>query len=397
MSSVEPGTPGEGPAAAAGGGVGLVEPRTFELSEGLTLESRDYLAPIVVAYETYGTLAADRRNAILLCHALSGDAHAAGRHAGEARLGWFDAFVGPGRAFNTDRWFVICSNILGGCKGTTGPVSVDPRTGRPYGLSFPVLTIRDMVAVQRRLVTQLGIDRLLAVAGGSMGGMQALRWAVDFPDAVAGCLAIATAAQQPPEAIAFHEVGRQAIFADPHWRRGDYYDGPAPDGGLAVARMIGHVTYLSERAMREKFGRRLREREAGGDGPATEFEVESYLKHQGDAFTRRFDANSYLYITRAIDYFDLARGHRSLAAALAGSRAAFLLMSFSSDWLYPTAQSREILRALALNGLDASFCEIESAAGHDAFLLEHERMTPVIRGFLERVERVRAGEGRVRR
>jgi homoserine O-acetyltransferase len=373
-------------------GVGSVETKRLELPDGLALESGATLAPITIAYETYGTLAPDRRNAVMLCHALSGDAHAAGLDA-DGRPGWFDEFIGPGRAFDTDRLLVVCSNVLGGCKGSTGPASLDPRTGRPYGLSFPVVTLRDMVAAQRRLVAHLGIDRLLAVAGGSMGGMQALRWAVDHPDAVAGCLAIATAAHQPPQAIAFHEIGRQAIYADPHWCKGDYYAAAAPDAGLAVARMVGHITYLSEAAMQAKFGRRLRDREGFGFDFTTDFEVESYLRHQGDAFTRRFDANSYLYITKAIDYFDLTLGERSLAAALSRARAAFLVLSFSSDWLYPTAQSRELLRALALNGQDVSFCEFDAAAGHDAFLLEHERMAPVIRGFLERVQSRWTGEG----
>jgi homoserine O-acetyltransferase len=373
-------------------GLGPVETRRFELPDGLALESGATLAPIDVAYETYGTLAPDRRNAVLLCHALSGDAHAAGLDA-DGRPGWFDEFVGPGRAFDTDRLFVVCSNVLGGCKGTTGPSSLDPRTGRPYGLSFPVVTLGDMVAAQRRLVAHLGIDRLLAVAGGSMGGMQALRWSVDHPDAVAGCLAVAAAARQPPQAIAFHEIGRQAIYADPHWRSGDYYAGTAPDAGLAVARMVGHITYLSEEVMQARFGRKLRDRDGFGFDFTTDFEVESYLHHQGDAFTRRFDANSYLYITKAIDYFDLALGARSLAAALARARAAFLVLSFSSDWLYPTAHSRELLRALTLNGQDVSFCELDVPSGHDAFLLEHERMAPVIRGFLERVRARWTGEG----
>jgi homoserine O-acetyltransferase len=394
VSSVESGTPWSPGGAAPGGGVGDVETRFLELPDGLALESGARLAPITIAYETYGELAADRRNAVLICHALSGDAHAAGRLAGEGgRVGWWDAFIGPGRAFDTGRWFVVCANVLGGCKGTTGPSSVDPRTGKPYGLSFPVVTLRDMVAAQRRLVAHLGIDKLLAVAGGSMGGMQALRWTIDHPDAVAGCLAIGTAARQSPQAIAFHEIGRQAIYADPRWRRGDYHGGRPPDAGLAVARMVGHITYLSEQAMQEKFGRRLRGKDGYGYDFDADFEVESYLKHQGDAFTRRFDANSYLYITKAIDYFDLAHGARSLAAALAPARAAFLLVSFSSDWLYPTWQSRELLRALALDGLDASFCEIESSAGHDAFLLEHERMAPVVSGFLERIHRQWTGRG----
>jgi homoserine O-acetyltransferase len=399
MSSVEHGTPwSDETRAAAADGVGVVQPRTFELPEGLELESGSRLAPITIAYETYGTLAPDRRNAVLVCHALSGDAHAAGRHApDDPQVGWFDPFIGPGRALDTSRWFVVCSNVLGGCKGTTGPSSINPPTGKPYGLSFPVLTLRDMVAAQRRLIAHLGIDRLLAVVGGSMGGMQALRWAVDFPDAVAGCIALATAARQSAQGIAFHEIGRQAIYADANWRKGDYGVGTAPDAGLAVARMVGHITYLSEESMQRKFGRRLQGTERSGFDFATDFEVESYLKHQGDAFTRRFDANTYLYITKAIDTFDLALDERSLAAALARARCAFLLLSFSSDWLYPTAQLRELLRALVLNGQEASFCEIESSAGHDAFLLEHERLAPAIQGFLERVHRAWQGEGRSKR
>ena len=374
--------------------VGIVRPRTLEIPEGLELENGATVAPVTVAYETYGRLAADRRNAVLICHALSGDAHAAGKHSsGDGKTGWYDLFVGPGKAFDTERYFVICANVLGGCKGSTGPASINTETGKPYGLGFPVVTVRDMVAVQRKLLAHLGIDRLLAVTGGSMGGMQALRWAVDYPDVVASCIPVAAAARQSPQAIAFHEIGRQAIYADPRWRNGDYYDaGEPPDAGLAVARMVGHITYLSEEAMHGKFGRRLRGKERYGFDFSTDFEVESYLRYQGDVFTRRFDANSYLYITKAIDYFDLTIGHRSLAAALAPARASFLVISFSSDWLYPTHQSREIVRALTLNGQDVGFCEIESAAGHDGFLLEREQVAPVVRGFLERVHRRWTGE-----
>lgn len=378
--------------------VGLVQTQQFELPEGLDLENGTTIASVTVAYETYGTLAPDRRNAVLVCHALSGDAHAAGKHApGDSKTGWYDLFIGPGKAFDTDHYFVICVNVLGGCKGSTGPASDNPQTGKPYGLGFPVVTIRDMVAAQRKLVAHLGIDRLLAVTGGSMGGMQALRWAVDYPDVVASCIPLASAARQSPQAIAFHEIGRQAIYADPNWRNGDYYEqGAPPDAGLAVARMVGHITYLSEEAMHGKFGRRLRGKERYGFDFSTDFEVESYLRYQGDVFTRRFDANSYLYITKAIDYFDLTIGHRSLAAALAPARATFLLISFSSDWLYPTHHSRDIVRALTLNGQDVSFCEIESKAGHDGFLLERAQVTPMVHGFLERVHRRWTGDGEVR-
>jgi len=299
--------------------------------------------------------------------------------------GWWDPFVGPGKAFDTDRYFVICANVLGGCSGTTGPSSIDPDTNKPYGLDFPVVTIEDMVDVQARLLDELGIERLLAVAGGSMGGMQALAWSTRYPDRVAGCLAIATTWRLAAQAIAFNEVGRTAILGDAAFRFGDYYDHAPPRHGLAVARMIGHITYLSDESMREKFGRRLRDREAPAFEFVTEFEVESYLAYQGKRFTERFDANTYLYMTKAMDYFDLCAGAPSLAEALSSASARFLVLSFSSDWLFPTYQSRDLVDALRANGAEVSSAEITSPYGHDAFLLEPEAQHAFIEPFLARL------------
>jgi homoserine O-acetyltransferase len=372
--------------------VGIVETKyvtLFEPPNELRLDSGERLGPITVAYETYGKLNKDRSNAILLCHALSGDAHAAGWHSPhDAKPGWWDVMVGPGKGFDTSKYFCICSNVIGGCMGTTGPSSINPRTGRPYGLSFPVVTIADMVRVQRELLRYLGIETLLSVSGGSMGGMQVLQWAVDYPDMVRSAIPIATAAQQSAQGIAFDVVGRRAIMSDPKWRGGNYYAfNDPPVDGLALARMVGHITYLSEASMRRKFGRRLQDRERYGYDFATEFQVESYLYYQGDKFTQRFDANSYLYITKAIDYFDLTNGKRSLAEAFRNVRAKFLVIAFSSDWLYPPAQSREIVAALKANNVDVSYCEIESDYGHDAFLLEVEEQRKLISNFLAAVAR----------
>jgi homoserine O-acetyltransferase len=354
---------------------------------------------VTLAYETYGRLNAERSNAILVLHALSGGAHAAGYHEREGHLpGWWDDCIGPGKALDTNRFFVICSNVLGSCYGSTGPSSPDPSTGRPYGLRFPVVTIGDMVRAQERLIDHLGIERLLAVVGGSMGGMQALEWAAHHPERVVACIPIATTARHSPMLIAFSEVGRQAIYADPAWNHGDYYDRPQkPDAGLAVARMIGHITYLSEQSMHEKFGRRLQARERYGYDFQTEFQVESYLKYNGHKFTRRFDANSYLYITKAMDYFDLAAPHGSLAAAFARSaHIKFLVVSFTSDWLYPSYHSKELVRALTAVGADVTYVDIQSTWGHDAFLLEVDTMTRLLRSFLDRLvreERVAMPEG----
>jgi homoserine O-acetyltransferase len=352
----------------------------------LVLESGEKLGPITLAYETYGELNKDRTNAILILHALSGDAHVAGYHKGDRKPGWWDNMVGPGKAFDTNKYFVICSNVIGGCKGSTGPSSINPATGKPYGLDFPVITIRDMVNAQRYLIDYLGIEKLLCVAGGSMGGMQALQWTVSYPERVRSAIPIATASRNKAMQIAFNEVGRQAIMSDPNWNRGDYYGKIPPNTGLAIARMVGHITYLSETSMEQKFGRRLRQKEKYGYDFSIDFEVESYLHYQGLSFTQRFDANSYLYITKAIDYFDLANGYGSLFEAFSNStHIKFLVISFTSDWLYPPSQSKEIVRALEANGIDVTYREIESSYGHDAFLLEAEEQTRIISSFLKYV------------
>jgi homoserine O-acetyltransferase len=290
--------------------------------------------------------------------------------------------IGPGKAFDTRRYFVICANILGGCKGTTGCSSVDPSTDKPYGRTFPVVTIRDMVACQVRLIDRLGIERLLCAAGGSMGGMQVLEWAVSYPDRLRSALPVATTYRMSAQGIALDEVGRQAIYADPNWNGGDYYGGPTPDRGLALARMIGHITYLSEKAMHHKFGRNLRHRDDYAYAFEEEFQVESYLHHQGSSFTQRFDANTYLYITKAMDYFDLTSDYPNLKASLKRAVAKFLIIAFSSDWLFPPARTREIANALRANGTDVTYVEIHSDYGHDAFLLEVEEMTKLVSGFL---------------
>ncbi|MBI4536792.1 MAG: homoserine O-acetyltransferase [candidate division NC10 bacterium] len=366
----------------------IVHTQQITCEQALRLQSGARLAPVTLAYETYGTLNAERSNAILICHALSGDAHVAGRHTTQDRKpGWWDEAVGPGKAFDTDRYFLICSNVIGGCSGSTGPSSINPETGRPYGLSFPVVTVADMVEAQRWLIDALGIPALLSVTGGSMGGMQAIQWPVSYPDRVHSAIVLASTARTSAQTIALNEVPRQAIYADPNWNQGDYYGKEPPNAGLAVARMIGHITYLSETSMREKFGRRLQERERYGYDFATEFEVESYLKYHGNRFTARFDANSFLYITKAIDYFDLSLGHRELAEAFAAVRAKFLVLSYSSDWLYPPEQSEELVRALLRNGIDASYVEIKSDYGHDSFLLEVDRLGELTRDFLAGLER----------
>jgi homoserine O-acetyltransferase len=366
--------------------VGIVELREHRWDDALLLESGERLGPITLAYETYGSLNAARSNAILVLHALSGDAHVAGKHTvDDEKVGWWDDMVGPGKGLDTNKYFVICSNVIGGCQGSTGPASADPATGRPYGLSFPVLTIADMVAAQVRLIDRLAINSVLAVVGGSMGGMQALQWAVEYPNRVRAAIPLATTPRLSPQTIALNEVGRQAIYADPNWQKGDYYGRTAPDAGLALARMIGHITYLSDKSMQQKFGRRLHTRERYGFDFSTEFAVESYLQYHGRSFTRRFDANSYLYITKAMDYFDLANGHATLARRFAGVTGRFLVVSFTSDWLYPPYQSKELVRALKANGGDVTYCEIESSYGHDAFLLETERLAGLMSDFLARV------------
>jgi homoserine O-acetyltransferase/O-succinyltransferase len=372
--------------------VGIVETQTFTFAEDepFCLESGASLSPVTVAYETYGRLNAEHSNAILICHALSGSAHAAGYHSEEEnKPGWWDDCIGPGKAFDTDRFFVICSNVLGSCYGSTGPMSINPATGKPYGLGFPVVTVGDMVRAQVKLIDHLGIDQLLCVAGGSMGGMQVLEWAAHHPQRVKSAMPLATTAHHSPMLIAFSEVGRQAIYADPNWNQGEYYDtGKKPDAGLAVARMVGHITYLSEASMQQKFGRRLRNIERYGYEFDTEFEVESYLRYNGNAFTRRFDANSYLYVTKAMDYFDLSKATGSLAASFAGSaHIKFLVVSFTSDWLYPSYHSKKLVSALMAAGADATYLDIQSTWGHDAFLLEVETMTDLLTAFLERMVR----------
>ncbi|MBV9267520.1 MAG: homoserine O-acetyltransferase [Acidobacteriaceae bacterium] len=353
----------------------------------LTLDCGVTLMNVDVAYETYGSLNAERTNAILILHAFSGDAHAAGISSDTGQPGWWAEMIGPGLAFDTDRYFVICSNVLGGCRGTTGPSSIDPATGEPYAMRFPVITIGDMVRLQKMLVDHLGIDRLLAVAGGSMGGMQALEWAVAFPDSVASAIPIAATARHSAQQIAFNEVGRQAIMADPDWNEGNYYHLKPPARGLAVARMVGHITFMSDASMREKFGRRLRDKDAFGFDFSVDFEVESYLRYRGSQFVNRFDANSYLYITKAMDYFDLSTGRGTIARALEKARARFLVLSFTSDWLYPTYQSLETVAALRSQNINVAFCELASSYGHDAFLVETKEESEIITGFLESVQR----------
>ena len=344
--------------------------------ESIELESGVVLSPVSVAYETYGTLNADKSNAILVTHAFSGDAHAAGVDA-EGQKGWWDNQIGPGKGFDTDKYFVICSNVLGGCKGSTGPSSINPATGERYAMTFPVITIGDMVTLQKMLIDSFGITRLLSVAGGSMGGMQVLEWAVRFPEAVASAIPIASTARHSAQQIAFNEVARQAIMADPDWADGNYYDKKPPGRGLAVARMVGHITYMSDESMRQKFGRRQREENGI-------FEVESYLRYRGSQFVDRFDANSYLFITKAMDMFDLANGAQSLVPVLAKSRTRYLIISFTSDWLYPSYQSLEIVSALRRRNQDVAYIELTSNYGHDAFLVEVDEQTELIRGFLAR-------------
>lgn len=364
--------------------VGQVRTRYAELPGPLLLEGGKTLAPVRIAYETYGELNEERSNAILICHALSGDAHAAGYHEGAAKAGWWNVAIGPGKAFDTDRFFVICSNIIGGCKGSTGPSSINPATGRQFGTEFPVITIRDMVNAQKLLLDHLGIGQLFAVAGGSMGGMQVLQWAVSYPGVIKRAIAIATSAYSSPQQIAFNAVGRRAITSDSAWNGGEYYGRERPSGGLSLARMVGHITYLSDESMLSRFGRRLQNKEEVGFDFSTDFQVESYLYHQGDAFVERFDPNSYLYITKAIDYFDLA-SNRSLIEGLAGVRAKVLVVAITSDWLYPRYQSEEIVSALSANGASVSYGEIRSDYGHDAFLLEGGQLGYLLKSFFNHV------------
>lgn len=362
------------------GNAGIVKIETFTFNSPFKLASGQTLESITIAYETWGQLNPDKSNAILIEHAFSGDSHAAGIYEGETTVGWWDELIGPGKAFDTDKYFVICSNVLGGCRGTTGPSSINPKTGKPYGINFPLITITDMVRAQKLLIDHLGIKKLLSVAGGSMGGMQALEWASRYPESVASAIPIAAALKHSPQQIAFDEVGRQAIMADPAWRGGDYYDGPQPDKGLSVARMIGHITYMSKNSMEEKFSRKLKSDDYSFSFNA-DFEVEGYLRYRGESFVSRFDANSYLYITKAMDYFDLSgekffHKHKKISTK-------FLVIAFASDWLYPTEQSKEIVKLLKSRHTDVSFCELNAQYGHDSFLVEPEDEAHLIKHFLK--------------
>lgn len=373
-----------------GNSVGMVERKYFTCAtppDGMMLDGGIMFGPITLAYETYGSLNTEKNNAVLISHALTGDAHVAGYHSeNDDKPGWWDIMVGPGKGIDTEKYFVICSNILGSCMGSTGPSSIDPDTQKPYGMNFPVVTIRDMVRAQRLLMDHLGIKKLLSVIGGSIGGMQVLEWCLHYPEMVFSAIPLATTTRHSALAIAFNEVARQAIVADPNWNKGDYYhNGRRPDLGLAVARMIGHITYLSDESMRLKFGRALQEKSSLSFNFDADFQVESYLRYQGKKFVERFDANSFLYITKAADYFDLESqyGEGSAVEAFSKAKAKFLVVSFTSDWLYPTYQSRSMVKAMKKCGLDVSFCEIEAQWGHDAFLLPNERLSALISGFLE--------------
>lgn len=375
----------------------LVEKQYYSFADppdNLVLESGALLGPITIAYETYGTLSSAKDNVVLIAHAFSGDSHVAGYYADDKermKPGWWNSVVGSGKGIDTDKYFVICSNILGGCMGSTGPGSINPETGKPYGLDFPMVTVGDMVVAQKHLLDHLGIKQLHCVVGGSVGGMQVLEWCVRYPHMVRSAVPVATTMRHSAMAIAFNEVARQAIMADPNWKKGAYYDAEPPDTGLAVARMVGHVTYLSDEAMRRKFGRRLQDNNDFSFDFGIDFEVESYLRYQGSKFVQRFDANSLLYITKASDYFDLTQKSPRSADErdFSKTNAKFLVISYSSDWLYPTYQSKELVQALKRTGNDVSFCEIEADAGHDAFLLPDPRLQKILRGFLDGVPRYR--------
>ncbi len=363
----------------------------FGPDKPLQLDCGKTLQPLTLAYKTYGALNAEKSNAVLVCHALTGDQYAAGTHPVTGKPGWWPLMIGPGLPIDTDRYFVICANVIGGCMGSTGPLSIDPETGRNFGIDFPVITMRDMVRAQAMLLDHLGIERLLCVTGGSMGGMQALQWVASYPERVFASMPIATAARHTSQNIAFHEVGRQAVIADRDWMGGRYMDkNKRPEKGLAVARMAAHVTYLSDEALHQKFGRNLQNRDALAYGFDADFQVESYLRHQGSTFVERFDANSYLYLTKAMDYFDLAADYDGvLANAFAGTKTRFCVISFTSDWLFPTGENREIVHALNAVAADVSFVELETAGGHDSFLLDVPELFDTVRGFLSSSARMR--------
>jgi homoserine O-acetyltransferase/O-succinyltransferase len=367
------------------GSVGIVQRQYAHFDQPLYLQGGGSLERFTIAYETYGTLNAERSNAILICHALSGDAHVAGYSSDDPdeAPGWWDDAVGPGKMFDTDLFYVICSNIIGGCQGSTGPSSLAP-DGKPYGMRFPFVTIVDMVEAQRRLIDYLGIERLFAVAGGSMGAMQALQWGVDLPERLEHVLFIGSTPRSSTQAIAFNEIGRQAIYADPNWNRGDYYGRTPPDAGLAVARMVGHITYMSELSLERKFGRARHQSRGPAYNFETDFEVESYLQHQGKKFTKRFDANSYLYITKALDYFDIGAGFASMESALRRLQAPVLVITFSSDWLYPAEQGYELVSALEGINREVQYHHVDAYFGHDSFLVEVETMTHLVGGYLDK-------------
>lgn len=360
--------------------LGFSETKFFTF-DSLQLESGEILSPVTIAYETYGELNKSKDNAILICHALTGDAHAAGISKETGKLGWWEIMIGPGKPFDTNKYFVICSNVIGGCKGSTGPGSINPKTGKPYGMSFPVVTIKDMVNAQAKLMDYLGIENLFCVAGGSMGGMQVLQWVYSYPERVKTAIPIATTLRHTAQQIAFNEVGRRAIMNDPEWMGGDYYGQTFPANGLAVARMIGHITYMSDLSMKEKFGRKLRNKEKFGYDFEAEFEVEQYLRYRGETFVHRFDANSYLYITKAIDYFDLG-DNKDLIKKFYNLKTKFLVISYSHDWLYPPYQSREIVKVLKYAWVDVTYCEISSTYGHDAFLIKNQEQEHLVTHFL---------------
>ncbi|MFH1783146.1 MAG: homoserine O-acetyltransferase [Candidatus Omnitrophota bacterium] len=361
----------------------IVETRFFQIEKPIKLDNGERFAPVTIAYEAYGTLDSKKSNAILILHGLSGDQHAAGFYEGEDKPGWWDEFIGPGKTFDTDKYFIICSNVLGGCKGSTGPSSINPETKKPYALSFPIVSIKDMVDCQKRLVDSLGIDKLLAVAGGSMGGMQVLEWFHSYPDRIHSAIPIATTIKHSPQQIAFNEVARQCIMGDPNWNNGDYYNSKAPAIGLSIARMIGHITYMSDRSMMEKFGREKKDKQDAFKFTA-DFEVEGYLHYRGENFVKRFDANSFLYITKAIDNFDLLR-NKPINKVFHRSQTRILVIAFKSDWLYPPYHSKEIVKACKIAGVKTSYCEIDSDYGHDAFLLEIKEEGRLISHFLNNV------------
>ncbi|HSA06029.1 MAG TPA: homoserine O-acetyltransferase [Candidatus Gastranaerophilales bacterium] len=366
--------------------IGIVETKYFSFNEKIKLENGLEFGPVTIAYETYGELNETKDNAILVLHALSGDAHAAGYYSSDDKKpGWWDGMIGPGKAFDTNKYFVICQNFLGGCKGTTGPSSINPETNKPYGLDFPVITVEDMVQVQKKLIDYLGVKKLLNVAGGSLGGMQAFEWAILYPELVESAVIIASTTRLSAQNIAFNEVGRNAIVSDPNWNNGDYYNGELPARGLALARMVGHITYLSEESMHNKFGRRLQDKTKVDFSFDVNFQVESYLRYQGKAFVDRFDANSYLFITKAMDYFDLHQKYGSLAYAFKESKSKFLFITFSTDWLFPPSELKDAARILMSLGKEATYCNIDAPFGHDSFLLELNHQTKIVQNFLKGV------------